>query len=185
MVWTHGAFDIEATGLGPTSTIITIGVWKQTRDGEVAEECYSLRQMDEKGLIDSFTSFFSEPGDEAQLYTYNGTTYDFPLLWARALKNGDFDSFCQLLERIQSCHCDLYEYRKQVLDRYKGGLEEAAANYGIEHGSDVCGSKVCELFRQGRVEKIEDYQMEDVRVTVALAEELVNEDRENGTEFFQ
>lgn len=71
-------------------------------------------------------------------------------------------------------HLDLRTYNQQVLDNYER-LEDMAQRYNIQSKAEIDGSKVPQMFEQGRLKEIEEYQKEDVRVTFRLGEKIREE----------
>lgn len=169
MSWIYGCFDIETTGLSPADQVIAIGVCKKTESGDIESKIFSVRDMSEPQVIQSFVDFFENPCEEAELYSYNGTSFDFSLLRARTMGLSDYGELCREVADLEKgVHVDLCSVNRRS-GNYEG-LEDMASRFGIEHGSSVSGGDVPGLFEGGRVEVIEDYLKEDIRVTFRLCE---------------
>lgn len=175
MSWKYGVFDIESSGLSPADQVIAIGVCKKLENGDVVGDVFSVSDCSEPEIVRRFVEFFDNPSNSAELYSFNGTSFDFSLLRARTMclsDYGDLNREVAVLEK--DFHIDL-----STVNRDNGnyeGLEDMCNRFGIDHKVEVSGSDVPGLFESGEIKRIEEYLKEDVRVTFRLAEAV----RENG-----
>jgi uncharacterized protein YprB with RNaseH-like and TPR domain len=169
MSWSYGVFDIETTGLSPASQIVAIGVCKKTEQGQVKADIFSVKDKSEPQIVQEFVDFFDDPVEGAELYSFNGTSFDFSMLRARTMTLSDYgDLNCEVADLEKSVHVDLSTVNKNN-GNYEN-LESMCERFGIDHKSDVSGSDVPGLFEEGKISKIETYLKEDIRVTFRLAE---------------
>lgn len=168
MSWEYGVFDIETTGLAPSCQVVAIGVCKKTEQGQVKADIFSVSDKSEPQIVQEFVDFFKDAADGAELYSFNGTSFDFSMLRARTMTLSDYgDLNCEVADLEKQVHVDLSTLNKNN-GNYEN-LESMCGRFGIEHKSDVSGSDVPGLFEEGKIEKIESYLKEDIRVTFRLA----------------
>lgn len=169
MAWSFGVLDIETTGLSPSSQVVAIGVCKRVEQSREVAEIYSVNELSEPQVIQKLVDFFDNPAPDADLYTFNGTSFDFSMLRARTMNLSDYgDLNRKVAELEKKHHVDLAEVNRRN-GNYEG-LEDMADRYDIRHNSTVSGSDIPELFEQGEIGVIEEYLKEDIRVTFRLAE---------------
>jgi len=169
MSWDYGVFDIETTGLAPSCQVVAIGVCKKTEQGQVKTDIFSVRDKSEPQIVQEFVDFFKDAAEDAELYSFNGTSFDFSMLRARTMALSDYgDLNREVADLEKRVHVDLSTVNKRN-GNYEN-LESMCGRFGISHESDVDGSDVPGLFEEGRIDKIEAYLKEDIRVTFRLAE---------------
>jgi DNA polymerase elongation subunit (family B) len=106
-----------------------------------------------------------------RLITYNGRSYDGPMLMFRSAQLGIQPSMTLVPPRFkQEFHLDLME-----VFNFQGALRE---NYSLDYWcrrfdvespkGGIDGSQVTRAYRQGRIEEIGEYCLRDVRATAQL-----------------
>ncbi len=120
-------------------------------------------------------SFFSHLGNlKPRLITFNGRTFDLPVLKYRAMRHGisvrwlyrDGDKWNNYQSRYSSdWHCDLLDVLSDYGASARIRLDEVCALLGIPGKIDVNGAMVSELYSCGKIEEIRDYCELDVANT--------------------
>jgi 3'-5' exonuclease len=101
----------------------------------------------------------------ARLVTFNGRGFDLPLLELAAFDRGlsARSYFASSRNRFQGNHVDLMDFLSNYgACRLTGGLNMLAKRLGQPGKIDVAGDRVYELWREGRVQEINDYCTLDV-----------------------
>ena len=96
--------------------------------------------------------------------TYNGRTFDLPLLELAAFRHGvqAGDYFHRSRDRYRGNQIDLFDWMSNFgACRHVGGLNLLAKMLGRPGKMNVAGDKVYEMYRAGRVREINDYCMWD------------------------
>jgi len=173
-------------GLGK---IIAIGMWNIEQDrglvlleGEREEQ----HEWERVGQSDVFR------GDEAELLgrfweivdrkkprlvSFNGRTYDGPMLMIRSAQLGVRPTMNLVGYRYRLAeHCDLLEvftFMGAVRERYS--LDYWCRRFDVESPKgSIDGSQVGRAYREGRIEEIGEYCLRDVRATAALYGKVAN-----------
>jgi len=181
MSWEYGCFDIETTGLSAANQIVAIGVCKKTEQGQVSADIFSVKNKSEPQIVQLFVDFFKDAVEGAELYSFNGTSFDFSMLRARTMTLSDYGDLNREVASLEKrVHVDLGTVNKNN-GNYEN-LESMCSRFGISHESDVSSSDVPGLFEEGKIEKIEAYLKEDIRVTFRLAEAVRRNSRGVGVE---
>lgn len=131
--------------------------------------------------------------NQAKLVTFNGRGFDLPLLELAAFDHGcqARDYFQRSRNRFGGNHIDLMDWLSNYgACRLTGGLsmlaQRTAGGHPVGCGKlDVSGDKVLEMYRQGRVQEINDYCMFDtidtyfvfLRTRVMVGEMTIEEER--------
>jgi predicted PolB exonuclease-like 3'-5' exonuclease len=110
-------------------------------------------------------SYRDKHRDRVRLVTFNGRSFDLPLLEYAAFRYGcccGRDYFQSSRNRYGGGHMDLMELLSNYsASRAVGGLNLLSKLIGKPGKMDVSGDKVYELYRDGRVQEINDYCMFD------------------------
>ena len=134
---------------------------------------YLLRQVDilqadvlgEAGLTRAFWEHIE--AFEGTLVSFNGRTFDLPVLELQALRHGCvagryFNQRNGLRARFGR-HYDLYDFLTNTgAARLRGGLDLLAKLVGLPGKGEVAGSDVQALWEAGRLDAIHRYCREDV-----------------------
>ena len=178
----------ESTGLHPgLGKVIAIGLWLVEKDrGMVLLEGESSAEKDWKKVAHSkifrgdeaelLAKFWEVVGKQrTRLVSYNGRSYDGPMLMIRSAQLGLAPSVQLVPYRYDIAqHCDLMD----VLG-FQGGRRE---NYSLDYWcrrfdiespkGSIDGSQVARAYRDGRIEDIGEYCLRDVRATAELYSKL-------------
>lgn len=137
-------------------------------------ETINEHNSDEEALIHTFWQrlerFLSRGGI---LVTFNGRNFDLPVLELQALKYG-----CQAFHYFsgksrarysEEGHYDLYDFLTNYgVHRLRGGFHAVAQLIGLPGKTAIDGSKVQQLWEEGRLQEIARYCRHDVIQTYFL-----------------
>lgn len=141
-------FDLETTGLsGGTGTVAFLGSVGRIQGSRLAQRQFFLADYPGEGpFLEAFLAALLEDGVSAEsggaiLVSYNGRSFDLPLLRTRCVMNG--------LALAESLHLDLLHPARRLWRRVHGGaslglLESAVL--GRERGPDVPGALIPGLY---------------------------------------
>lgn len=155
--------DIESGANGSESYII-----KDIRSG-------GTENSSEEEIIKGFFTHLSKK--MYRLISYNGRTFDLPVLKYRAMKYGipvpwlykSGDKWNNYNQRYSlDWHCDLLEAFSDFGASARCKMNEICAIMGIPGKIGVDGSQVAPMFDQGRIKEIRDYCETDVINTFLL-----------------
>ena len=141
---------------------------KEVRSG--GESGYS-----EQELLRGFFSFFARK--QPRLVSFNGRTFDLPVLKYRAMVHGipckylysSGDKWNNYLNRYSSdWHCDLLEALSDFGASASVKLSEVCAAFGLPGKVGTVGADVARLFNEGQVERIRNYCETDVLNTYLI-----------------
>lgn len=182
----------DRTGLFPgLGKIIAIGMWLVHDDrgmilleGKTAAERdwekvpnSKIFRGDERAVLEKFWEKVgpAKNGRVPRLVSYNGRTYDGPMLMIRSAQLGvrptrhmipkrwDFHEHCDLME--------VFNFQGTVRDSYS--LEYWCRRFDVESPKgSIDGSQVARVYRQGRIDDIGEYCLRDVRATAQLYQKL-------------
>lgn len=156
--------DIESDGLDPKEgRIICIGA-KDADSGRTVV----FHDEDEKQMLEDFMEYYHN-NDFGELIGYN-VLFDFRFIFARCLKhgiksNGFFKSIITDLMAIMKSVRNIYSYNKP------GTLDEWSL-FLFESGKIPLAGNIGELYRQGKVSEIIQYNRQDVELTFRLWERV-------------
>lgn len=177
-------FDTETTGLstGAGTVIFLAAVGTVCGDAFVARQYLLPDYPHEAGLLRAVTA---ELASRPRLVTYNGRTFDLPLLTTRLTMNGLFRQMAILPE----CHDDLLPLARRLWRRPLGGARLANVEsgvLGVRRGSDCPGSEVPDRYfaylrggSPGVLAAVLDHNLQDI-VSLALLEAEVARLRAGG-----
>lgn len=167
-------------GLGK---IIAIGMWNLEADRglmllegpEEAEHEWekvpnsTVFRGDERALLTRFWEMLDRK--RPRLVSFNGRTYDGPILMIRSAQLGIAPSRHLVPNRYNiSEHCDLldvFRFMGAWMQRYT--LDYWCRRFDVESPKgSVDGSQVGRLYREGRIDEIGEYCLRDVRATGEL-----------------
>jgi len=122
----------------------------------------------ESDLIKGFFHYIEN--NMPRLVSYNGRSFDLPVLKLRALKYGIGteiynlgDKWNNYLQRYSAnWHCDLHEILTDYYAAGKMRLNEVCAVAGYPGKIDVDGSTVYDLYKKNNIQEIRDYCETDV-----------------------
>ncbi|MDF3048081.1 MAG: hypothetical protein K0R73_1199 [Candidatus Midichloriaceae bacterium] len=129
----------------------------------------------EEELIKSFFAHLG--GLRPRLVTFNGRTFDLPVLKYRAMKYGisaawlyrDGDKWNNYNSRYSAdWHCDLLDVLSDFGASAKVRMNEVCALLDLPGKLDVDGSKVADLHKNGKLKEIRDYCELDVANTYLI-----------------
>ena len=125
---------------------------------------------DEKGMLEDFSSFVAR--HQPDLVTYNGRSFDLPVLTLRALRHGVAMSwYYQGRARhrySEDGHLDLCDMLSDHGAARSLSLDAVARLIGLPGKVGVDGSQVEGLFLEGRMADIQSYCLADVAQTGLL-----------------
>lgn len=130
---------------------------------------------EEEELVKGFFDYLEKV--DARLITFNGRSFDLPVLKYRAIKynisakwlyeRGDkWNNYTQRYS--MDWHCDLLEALTDYNASTRVKMNEVASIYGIPCKVDVDGSQVEELYNNNKVDSIRNYCEQDVLCTYLL-----------------
>ncbi|HVS10373.1 MAG TPA: ribonuclease H-like domain-containing protein [Planctomycetota bacterium] len=135
-----------------------------------------IQRGSEAELIQAFWEVVGRaPQRPCRLVTYNGRTYDGPVLMTRSAQLGIRPSVNLLPYRYDiSSHCDLMEvFNFHGTTRENYSLDYWCRRFDIESPKGgIDGSQVARAYREGRIEDIGEYCLRDVRATALLYKKL-------------
>jgi 3'-5' exonuclease len=170
-----------------TGRIIAIGLWdldtsrgRVLIDGAAAAGGWTVFGEDaqifrgpEVELIREFWTVIER--ESPLVVTFNGRAFDAPYLMLRSAILGVPPSRNLMGPRYHlSNHCDLYEVLTfWNASRMRGGLELWSCQFGLPSPKNgISGSDVAALYREGRLDEIARYCLDDARATAQLYERL-------------
>ena len=109
-------------------------------------------------------SYYTQPRNKVKLVSFNGRGFDFPLMELAAFRYGlaapsYYDS---TRRRFDVNAIDLLDWFNNFgAIRHVGGVNLLAKLLGKPGKIDVCGSQVYGLWKEGRLQEINDYCMSD------------------------
>lgn len=145
-------FDIETTGLNPTTSKITCICAKSISGND-----YKGSHTNESGLIKDFLKWVFDENCNL-LISANGKDFDIPFILVRAYLNNLLSSFGQDLIKLK--HFDVIN---DITDK-KISLNNLAKLYGFELKSGN-GINAIKLFEEMKLEELMNYCMNDVLLT--------------------
>jgi predicted PolB exonuclease-like 3'-5' exonuclease len=141
------------------------------------DEEYRFRRLgvigdgkDEKGMLDDFSAFVCKYSPD--LVTYNGRSFDLPVLALRSLHHGLAMSWYyqgRVRHRYsEEGHLDLCDMLSDHGAARSMSLDAVARLIGLPGKVGVDGSQVEGMYRAGRLEEIKSYCLADVAQTALL-----------------
>ncbi len=175
----------ERTALFPgLGKVIAIGLWLVEEDrgmilleGETSEEHAwekvpdsKIFRGDERRILAKFWETVSR-APNIRLVSYNGRSYDGPMLTVRSAQLGVVPTRQLVGPRYDlSGHCDLMEvftFQGATSGRYS--LDYWCRRFDVESPKgSIDGSQVARAYRSGRIDDIGEYCLCDVRATAQL-----------------
>lgn len=168
-----------------TGRIIAIGLWDlATARGRVlvegdgsgwaafGEDAEVFRGA-EPAIVREFWSVIER--ESPLVVTFNGRAFDAPYLMLRSAILGVPPSRNLMGRRYQlSNHCDLYDVLTfWNASRMKGSLDFWSCQFGLPSPKDgMRGNQVGGMYRDGRLDEIARYCLDDARVTAQLYDRL-------------
>jgi predicted PolB exonuclease-like 3'-5' exonuclease len=161
----------------PFHRVVAISFLRAEIERNGGTETYYLQELrsggtetsDEKELVAGFFQFFER--HKPRLVSFNGRTFDLPVLKYRAMKHGIAarflhtagDKWNSYTSRYASdWHCDLLEVLSDFGASARIKLNEVCAVMGFPGKFGVEGSRVAEMFDNGEIGAIRDYCETDV-----------------------
>jgi predicted PolB exonuclease-like 3'-5' exonuclease len=135
----------------------------------------SNTKLDEKAMVEKFFDYVCKY--IPKIVSYNGKTFDMPVLKYRAMKYGmslenlfkagdKWNSYHQKFSK--DWHCDLLEVFSDFGVSARCKMNEICAITGLPGKIGVDGSHVSELYDEGKLKEIDDYCETDVANTYLL-----------------
>jgi hypothetical protein len=126
---------------------------------------------DEAGILHDFSSFVGR--HRPALVTYNGRTFDLPVLALRSLRAGVampwyYRDRSLRYRYSEEGHIDLCDWLADHGAARSSSLDALARLIGLPGKVGVDGSQIEGMFRAGRVESIQNYCLSDVVQTALL-----------------
>lgn len=139
---------------------------------------YKFVCLDEKTMLEKFWIFLKKQKEPFKLITFNGREFDFPYIMIRSALL-EIEIPIDLMQgsdwTMDSYHIDIA--KKLIFNKYSGNgpLKKRSLEYytmqflGKSSKTElVKGCKVSELYKNGNVKGIADYNIEDLDVTFEL-----------------
>lgn len=153
--WCEEGEDVERVEVAPTES----------------SERIMLREFWDVVTGPTFVSPSSGHGHVHPIVTFNGLTFDLPVLVARSILLGVKHPTLNL-DRYRSPHIDLFQ-RLSFGDREKGlSLKLYAQRFGLDVSDAFGGKEIAQLYEDGNWDAIKSHCASDVRLTRQLAERL-------------
>lgn len=152
-----------------TARIVALGWCEETDDTERVELVNN--EAAEARVLREFWGAIWNGSSVARLCSFNGRTYDLPLLMARSMLLGvpypDLN-----LDRYRSPHVDLLDRLTWhgAIDRR--GLNWFARRFGLDVSDAFSGKEVAQLYEDGNWDAIRAHCASDVRLTRQLGERI-------------
>ena len=176
-------YHIEITGgrnsfpRQPFHKVVAISFLEAEIEHTDGKEIYYLKELrtggeasfDEKQLLSGFFKYFERI--RPRLVSYNGRSFDLPVLKYRAMVHGinspwlhqAGDKWNNYSSRYSSdWHCDLIEQLSDYGASARARLNEVCSVFGLPGKFGIDGSKVSEMIDQGKVQEVRDYCETDV-----------------------
>lgn len=146
-------------------------------------EIYNLKEIrsggslesEEKELVDGFFRYLKNLSP--RIVSYNGKTFDMPVIKLRAMKHGiqakwfyqSGDKWANYNQKYATdWHCDLLDVFSDFGAAARMKMNEVCSVFGLPGKIDVEGSQVQELYDAGKLKEIRDYCELDVVNTYKL-----------------
>jgi predicted PolB exonuclease-like 3'-5' exonuclease len=135
----------------------------------------SNMKFDEKTMVENFFNYVCN--FLPKIVSYNGKTFDMPVLKYRALKYGlplenlfkSGDKWSNYHQKYsKDWHCDLLDVFSDYGASAKCKMNEICSIAGLPGKIGVDGSKVTDLYDKGKLKEIDDYCETDVANTYLL-----------------
>jgi predicted PolB exonuclease-like 3'-5' exonuclease len=135
----------------------------------------SNTKLDEKTMVENFFNYICS--SLPKIVSYNGKTFDMPVLKYRAMKYGlslenlfkSGDKWSNYHQKYsKDWHCDLLDVFSDYGASAKCKMNEICSITGLPGKIGVDGSHVAELYDQGKLKEIDDYCETDVANTYLL-----------------
>jgi predicted PolB exonuclease-like 3'-5' exonuclease len=142
------------------------------------DEAYGFRRIgvigenkDEHGMLTDFASFADQ--HRPHLVTYNGRSFDLPVIALRCLRHGVplrffFQDRDYRHRYSDAGHIDLYDFLSEHGAAKVGSLDAIARVMGLPGKVGVDGSQVEGLYNAGQLDMIKKYCLTDVAQTAFL-----------------
>jgi len=142
------------------------------------DESYAFRRIgvigehkDEAGMLHDFAAFAEQ--HRPHLVSYNGRSFDLPVLALRCLRHGVplrffFQDKDYRHRYSDSGHIDLYDFLSEHGAARVGSLDAIARVVGLPGKVGVDGSQVEGLYNAGQLDMIKKYCLTDVAQTAFL-----------------
>jgi predicted PolB exonuclease-like 3'-5' exonuclease len=139
--------------------VVNMGVAGTTTFGE-----------DERALLVAWNAFADQ--NRATLVSFNGRSFDMPVLSLRALRHGVAQGWYGggFRNRYKDDHLDLFDQLTEygLVGRAGFSLDQFSQIIGLPGKGGMDGSKVAGMFAAGQAQKIESYCLVDVARTTFL-----------------
>ncbi len=150
--------------------IVIGGLWLD-RDYRMRELCILGDGLDERGILDEFSTFVET--HHPALVTYNGRAFDLPVIALRCLRHGVAMPWYYRENGISyrysvEDHIDLCDWLADRGATRSGSLDALAKLIGLPGKLGIDGSQVEGLYRSGGLEPIQNYCLADVAQTALL-----------------
>ncbi len=142
------------------------------------DEAYSFLRLgvigedkDEPGMLNDFSQFAEQY--RPHLVTYNGRSFDLPVIALRCLRHGVplrffFQDKDYRYRFSDAGHIDLYDFLSEHGACKIGSLDAVARVIGLPGKVGVDGSQVEGLYNAGQIDLIKNYCLSDVAQTAFL-----------------
>jgi len=137
--------------------------------------CGGKPEDDERTLLESFFQMIAQR--QPQLVTFNGRSFDLPVLKLRAMAHGlSCPAWFSIGDRWENYearyqnrfHLDLMDVLSDYGAAARCSLDEIAAAFGVPGKLDVAGEDVEKMVLQGRIEEVRAYCELDVCTTLLV-----------------
>ena len=167
----------------PFHKVVAIGFLRAGIVRQGGYECFTMQEVRSGGTLDSseqelVRGFFNYVSSlKPRIVSFNGRTFDFPVLKYRAMLHGvqagymykAGDKWNNYFQRYSTdWHCDLLECLSDFGTSARIKMHEVCSVFGFPGKFGTDGSDVMELYDSGRLQEIRDYCETDVLNTYLI-----------------
>ena len=182
-------FDIETTGLDRFSDRIICYCILDEED-KLYVDTVKTSRVDNKAEEEILLSLHKNLEHllrfpQIRVFTFNGEYFDLPFVKCRALHHffcgSGLDEFAKLYEMINVLQSKNIDYMRLIeadflapyWDRKNTwSLDKLAKFVGVDHRSELDGSKVNQLLVEGKIKQIEEHCIDDVKALKSIHKNL-------------
>lgn len=162
---------LEKSALYPwTARIVALG-WCYEGDTAVQVRTCNHESFERTALTEFWNVVRDERGTVLPLVTFNGRTYDLPLLMARSMLLGVPHPTLSL-DRYRSPHVDILDRLTWLGTLEMRSLQWFARRFGLDTSDAFSGALVAQLVEDGNWDAIVTHCESDVTLTRQLAERI-------------
>lgn len=166
-IYAHRVVVVGCMWLDAEYRMLKLGVLGTGRGSEVA----GAGADPERGILEDFSRFVGR--HKPALVTYNGRTFDLPVIALRSLHQGVAMPWYYRERGLryrytEEGHIDLCDWLADHGATRSGSLDALARLIGLPGKTGVDGSQIEGLYKAGQLARIQDYCLSDVSQTALL-----------------